>query len=139
MATASEAGGSLAAVLDEAGGLEESLARVRSLVEADRVEEARALAPWVLERWPHDERAQYWVRVLEPPVVSRADGAPNQDFPVEREWLKQHRHEYPGCWIAVREDQLIAAYPELERVYAEVRQTLGDESAVVFFQPPDRP
>ena len=53
----------------------------------------------------------------------------------ERAWLREHAHEYPGCWLAVYEDRLIAAHLRLREVVAAARAALGEEKALLFFQP----
>ena len=50
-------------------------------------------------------------------------------------WLKEHAHEYPGCWLAIYEDNLIAADPDLQTVLARTREAIGEESALVVQQP----
>src|SRR5262245_28513065 len=114
------------AALDDAwqssDDLDADLAQLRSLVEADEVEAARALAPKILDRWPDSPRAQHWARVLEPPKVTVLHGHPNESYETERQWLKQHRREYPGCWLAVKGDRLLIADPDLGRVYQKLAE-----------------
>ncbi len=119
------------------GSLEESLALLRSLVEADDVEAARSLAPQLLERWPESPEARHWARVLAPPKATALRGETSRCVEREREWLRQHRHEYPGCWLAVYEDRLVAADPDLQTVYKIAREALGDRGAVIYFQAGD--
>jgi len=116
------------------GDMEEDLALLRSLVEANDVEGARALAPRILERWPDSRRTQHWARVLEPAKATVLHGYPNESFRQEHDWLRRHAHEYPGCWIAVKGDRLIAADPSLRRVYELIRETVGATGALIHFQ-----
>jgi hypothetical protein len=94
-------------------------------------------------RWPDSPRVQYWARVLAPPEVVPTSGRDPRSRPRDREraWPREHAREYPGCWLAVYEDRLIAADPDLAVVYSAVRQALGAEGAVLHWQPgkPDRP
>jgi hypothetical protein len=53
----------------------------------------------------------------------------------ERAWLQAHAREHPGCWLAVFEDRLIAADPDLRAVLAITRQSLGDKSALLHYEP----
>jgi hypothetical protein len=117
--------------------MDDALARLRALVEEGDVEAARALLPPLLERWPEAPRIRYWARVLEPASATVLHGEPARSFAEEREWLRRHRAEHPGCWIAVYGDRLIAADPDLERVYQAVRDALGDQGAVIYFQGKD--
>jgi hypothetical protein len=72
--------------------------------------------------------------VLEPPKARVLHGHPTESFEQERQWLLQHRREYPGCWLAVKGDQLVAADPSLGRVYEILREVPGGERAVIYFE-----
>jgi hypothetical protein len=118
--------------------LEAGLLQIRAdLSHGGRVPEARAAVKELQARWPEDERVQYWARVLAPPQFIPTPEAHRNTRPIdrEREWLIQHRGEYPGCWVAVYEDRLIAADPDLGVVLAETRRQLGDKDAVLYQQP----
>jgi hypothetical protein len=116
------------------GDVDADLTELRALVEADDVEAARALAPKILDRWPDSPRAQHWARVLEPPKARVLHGHPTVSLEQERQWLLKHRHEYPGCWIAVKGDQLVAADPSLKRVHDILKDVPGGERAVIYFE-----
>lgn len=119
---------------------EEALDRLRSLIEAERVEEARRLAATAAGHWPDSAPLRRWARVLEPPEATLSERKPLRplrDTRRERRWLREHRHEYPGCWIAVLGDRLLAADPDLARVHAAVRAAAGDTGAVIWFQDGD--
>jgi hypothetical protein len=126
-----------AASLDTDDELNQALAQLRDDVSNGRVPEARAAVKELAVRWPESERVQYWGRVLAPPRVIPTPEIHRHLRPLdqERAWLKQHAREYPGCWLAVYQDQLIAADPDLAKVHAEVRRTLGDEVALLHYQP----
>lgn len=114
--------------------LEEALAQVRSLVEEGRVKPALTLLKSMAERWPDAPRVQRWIYVLDVPPGRVLHGKPTINLDREHAWLKAHRHEYPGCWIAVKGDELMLADPELKNVHAAVRDRLGDEGAVIWFE-----
>jgi hypothetical protein len=118
--------------------LDQELARLRDdISHGGRVPEAREAVKELEARWPDDPRVQYWARVLAPPRVVPTPEAHLHRRPLDREraWLKQHARDYPGCWLAVYEDRLIAADPDLSVVYAEVRRVLGTEGALLHWQP----
>jgi hypothetical protein len=117
--------------------LDQKLTQLRADLSNSRVTEARAMVQEMEARWPDSKRVQYWARVLAPPVVIPTTGPDPRSRPRDREraWLREHGHEYPGCWLAVYEDRLIAADPDLGVVYSEVRRTLGPEGAVLHWQP----
>jgi hypothetical protein len=113
------------------------LAQLRDDVSSGRVEEARAAVQNLEARWPESERVQYWSRVLAPPAARTLPRPDPRSRPLDREraWLREHAREYPGCWLAVYEDRLIAADPDLEVVLAAASQTPEGEHALLYQQP----
>lgn len=89
--------------------LERALARLRHLVETSAVPEARAFVKELVARWPEDPRVRKWDHVLEPPRVVRREPGRGRSYRQEWDWLKAHAHEYPGMWLLVYEDRLVAA------------------------------
>lgn len=117
------------------GEMAEEQQRLARLLEAGRIEEARSLAPVLAARWPESRSLQRLARVLAPPRILATGGKPGRSLEAEHNWLRQHAREYPGCWIAVYQDRLIAAGPLLRDVLQSATDTVGDEDAVLFFQP----
>jgi hypothetical protein len=120
--------------------LERRLAQLRDdISRGGRVSEAREAVKELEARWPEDPRVQYWARVLAPPGVIPTPDAHRHRRPLDRDrvWLKQHAREYPGCWLAVYEDHLIAADPDFGVVLSEARRTLGEGKAFLHYQPGD--
>lgn len=118
------------------------LARLNRLVEEHKVEEARRLAPELAAKWPDSPEIQHMVRVLEPPrILPNKPGPKGRDFGEDFAWIKEHAHEYPGCWIALYKGRLIAANPSRARVVEAVRASLNarEELALLHFQPTDNP
>jgi hypothetical protein len=127
--------GSTELVGSEPPVLEEQLAGLRHLLEQDAVEEARSLAQDLFRRWPESERVHHWAEVLAPPKVSVSQAGQARSLDRERTWLSEHAGDYPGCWLAVFEDRLVAADPDLRVVLAATRKTLGRNSALLHFEP----
>jgi hypothetical protein len=117
--------------------LGEELALVKDHVSQGRLREARTLVNELASNWPSSPQVQYWTRVLAPPIVRRVTEADprSRPFDREREWLHEHAREYPGQWLAVYEDRLIAANPDLGVVLAEKRGTPEGQRALLHFQP----
>jgi hypothetical protein len=113
-----------------------ALEHIRRLIETSAVEEARALAREMGARWPDDRDAQHWARVLAPPRGRVVPGRRSRSLDRERAWLREHAHEYPGQWLAIFGDQLIAADPSLATVLKTVRETPGAETAALYYQMP---
>jgi hypothetical protein len=117
----------------------EALARLRRLLEEGAVEEARRLAPEMTARWPASAAIQHLARVLEPPrVVPSPPGLRGRSFDREHAWLQQHAGEHPGCWLAIYGDQLIAANPDLSVVRRAIRAAIGDEMALLHYEPAEQ-
>lgn len=122
------------APVSSSGDEQADVQRLREMVEQNDVEGARAFVKDLEQWWPDSERVRYWARVLAPPVVRVVKGQRGRSLEKERAWLKEHAREYPGCWLAVFEDRLIAADPDFGVVLAVVRETPGAESALFSYQ-----
>jgi hypothetical protein len=127
-----------AAATNERPGLPDSdveaaLAPLGPLLERGDDEGARRLVGQLLEQWPDSPRLQHLITILAPPTVrALADGKPvNRDR--ERAWLRAHAHEYPGFWIAVLGDELVAADPVLKVVLARMKQDPAYADAILYF------
>jgi hypothetical protein len=123
------------AELEDSPGLVEDLARLRELLEQGAVEEARAFVKEIEKEWPDSQRVRHFARVLAPPIASVRRGERGRSLEREHAWLREHAREYPGCWLAVWEDRLIAADPDLNVVIATARRMPGAEHALLHFQP----
>jgi hypothetical protein len=113
------------------------IACLRSLVEASRVEDARSLVKQLETRWPDSEEVKSWARVLAPPRFLGRSPASGGSLERERDWLRAHAKDYPGCWLALDGDRLIAADPGFKVVLSAVKST-GVSDALMHFQPAPR-
>ena len=111
------------------------LQHLRDLLEGVRITEARRFVKELGQRWPESERVRHYAHVLQPPVVRSRPDIPARSSAREWKWLEEHGHEYPGCWLAIYEDRLIAADPNRRVVMARAEQELGDEPYLIFHQP----
>jgi hypothetical protein len=111
------------------------LDRLRSMVEHDDVEGARAFVKEAEQRWPDSHRVSHWARVLAPPVTRVVPGKAGRSLAREHAWLREHRREYPGCWLAVLEDRLLDADPDLGTLLARLREMPRGNEALLHFQP----
>jgi hypothetical protein len=108
--------------------LEEKLAELRRLFETSRIPEARLFVKELALAWPEDPRVRHWDKVLAPPVARLIPGpGTGRDRTRDYQWLDEHASEYPGCWIAVYEGELVAADPSLATVNEMIRTTLPAE------------
>jgi hypothetical protein len=122
-------------VSDGTQALAEDLACLRGFLEREDVEGARKFVQELEQRWPDSDRVRHFARVLAPPKVRMVPGVRGRPLHKEHAWLRAHAREYPGCWLAIFEDRLIAANSDLGLVLATVRQTPGAEESLLYFQP----
>lgn len=126
----------LADATQEQQAMRADLDRLIRLVEENRIEEARRLAPALVARWPGSRPIQRLARTLEPPkLLPNPPDIQLRSLDRERAWLREHASEYPGCWIAVAGDGLVAAAPDLGEVIDRISSIEGGAAAVLFFQP----
>jgi hypothetical protein len=111
------------------------LDRLRSMVEHEDVDGARVFVKELEQRWPDSHRVQYWARVLAPPVARRVPGKTGRSLAREDAWLREHRREHPGCWLAVLEDRLLDADPDLGTLLSRLREMPRGREALLHFQP----
>jgi len=116
-------------------GLKEDLTRLRDLLARGDVKQARALLKELEQRWPDSAWVRHYAQVLARPTASMRAGEQGPSHDREHAWLREHGPEYPGCWIAVLEDRLVAADPDFAVALSAVRGTPDGERALLFFQP----
>lgn len=72
----------------------------------------------LIEQLPSTERARLNQMLIEqkpgpsktkPPLDKRVPARPMPDRTSERQWVKEHKQEYAGQWVALDGDRLIAA------------------------------
>jgi len=87
---------------------EEYAARIRDLVESDRVTGARRLVTEAIERFPDHPELIPWQKALSRATVVRVGGPLDRDRTPEYRWLETQGPQYRGEWVAVLGDQLVA-------------------------------
>ena len=60
---------------------------------------------------------------------------PQQDH----DWLREHGHDYAGCWVAVHRGRLLAADPDLGRVMELANAEVGPANELITRAPERRP
>ena len=115
--------------------LTDERAQLADLVGRGELAGAWEMAPEMERRWPHDEGVRRFARVLAPPTVSVRKGKPARPRHQEYRWLREYSREYPGCWLAILGDRLIAASPDVKVVVEAVRQDPGAKGALLHFEP----
>jgi hypothetical protein len=121
--------------LDQDQVLRDDLARLVHMIETPHpMRDIRAYVAELEARWPDSEEVRHWAYVLAPPVVTAGKGKPMRSMDKEHAWLRAHGREYPDCWLAIYDDRLITASPDLDEVMETLKNTPGTEGALLFFQ-----
>ena len=84
---------------------------------------ARQLATEGAARYPEHAELAKSARVLAPPTVTRAPRPHTAATQANRTWLKTHRQDYAGQWVALRDGHLLAAAPSFDQLVAHVDET----------------
>jgi hypothetical protein len=84
---------------------------------------ARQVAMDGAARYPDHAELAKSARVLAPPTVTISPRKHTANIPANRAWLKAHRQDYAGQWIALRDGHLLAAAPSFDALAAEVDAT----------------
>jgi hypothetical protein len=122
----------------EPAELEEQLTLMTALLERNEVQRARDLIRVLETRWPQSDRVRHLARTLAPPVTRLLPDVRGRSRQKERDWLHRHAQDYPNHWLALLEDHLIAADPDVRVVVAAMRQRPGAETALLHYQPGPR-
>jgi hypothetical protein len=118
--------------------LEEGIASVHALLDQGDIENARRLLARLQERWPDADQARRLAHAIAPPTAAVRPGRRARSRIREYAWLREHAHEYPGHWLAIYEDQLVAADPDLQAVLATARESVGEQKVLLHKQAPAR-
>jgi len=81
---------------------------------------ARKLAAEGAERFPDHRELQKMATILAEPTVRRGTGAADPGLLANRDWLRSHREEYKGRWVALRAGQLLGVAESVEQLVAQV-------------------
>jgi hypothetical protein len=119
------------------GDLEQGMAQVRSLLQQADLNAARACLAQLKEEWPDSERVARLSRLLTPSGVRLDSERSDRARAEEHQWLRQHARRYPGHWLALLGDRLIAADRELSAVLEQVRRTARPDDVLLHFVPLD--
>jgi hypothetical protein len=115
--------------------LAEEVQQLRDLLDAEDVEGARRFVKELEVRWPDSERVRHYAHVVATPKVQMRSDIRVRPLNKEWEWLRQHAHEHPGCWLAILGDQLVAADPDGSVVRAKAREVPGEDRPLIYYQP----
>lgn len=115
---------------------ESDVATLQSLLTRGKIEQARCLVNELAVRWPESDLVRRFARVLAPPVarvVEGRKGITREQAQKESAWLRENGGHYPGCWIILQDDRLLAAHPQLRVAIEEAdRQVSGDVGSLHY-------
>lgn len=107
--------------------------KIRELVEADKVEDARRLLAEALSGH-HDENLSGWQKVL-----AKTKGQPNPDVEPDFDrtpeflWITEHSEAYRGQWVALLGSELLAHSTSLKVVVAALERNKPPRRAVLHY------
>jgi hypothetical protein len=99
-------------------------ARVRALIESDRVVQARALVSEALEGNPDDSELLSLQRVLKPPRATTRQ-VTDVDRTQEFRWIVANCDAYRGRWVAIQGGELVADAPSFAELQSRIKNLEG--------------
>jgi hypothetical protein len=115
---------------------EDAVRVVRALVESSRVREAREKTAEFLQIWPDSKPLKTAESVLAP-AIARAvpPRKPQRSRALEYQWIRENARNYPGEWLLVFENRLIASSPSFKEVLERGQSIESGADGVLWFQP----
>lgn len=106
---------------------EDIIYAIKRAFETDSPRLAERLAKEGAERYPKHAELQKYARVLAPPTVRLVPSTPESRAAVKAnsKWLKAHRNEYVGNWIALQNGQLLHVSSTFDDLIAAVGEVHG--------------
>ena len=101
---------------------------VRWALEAGAYRAATLLATEGAERFPQHAELAKMARILAPPKVIRSDLPPDPSIAANMDWLRAHRDEYRGQWVALRAGVLLGT----GNSFGELADRIGDIKGVLI-------
>ncbi|HSN97240.1 MAG TPA: hypothetical protein VLS89_03045 [Candidatus Nanopelagicales bacterium] len=105
---------------EEQGASSDIEAELRMLFEEGRVEEARRRVAEEIARG-REEEVRVWASLLAPPTAQTRPASGRGDVEANRAWLREHRHEHRGAWVALRDGQLVDSDRSLRELRSRLR------------------
>ena len=97
-------------------------AAVRLALAAGAHGAGRALSAQGFAAFPESAILQKMATILSPPRVVRVGLPADPSVAANQQWMRAHWEKYRGCWVALRDGNLLAAAPTLR----EVEQQVGE-------------
>ncbi len=110
----------------------DALARIRDLLERERVSDARSVLQEALVSQPHDEDLLRLQSLLAPPQV-RESGALDTDRTKDFHWLSKNAAKHRGGWVAIHEGKLVADATSLDELLERVSALALTHTPLIHF------
>ncbi len=94
-------------------------ARIRDLLENERVSEARRVLHEALANQPQDEELRRLRTVLALPKVRRS-GALDVDRTKDFQWLSENGARHRGSWVALYDGELVSEAASLDELVSRI-------------------
>ena len=109
-----------------------AVARIRNLLENERVSEARRVLDEALVNQPKDEELQRLRTVLAPPKVRRS-GALDADRTKDFQWLAENGAKHRGSWVAIHQGELVSEATSLDELLERVSTLVLARAPLLHF------
>ncbi len=99
---------------------ERHIRAVRLALASGAYRAAQKLASVGAERFPDSVPLRRMAKILAPPIVHSVERPADSGLSANRDWLRSHRSEYKGRWIALRDGQMLASAESAEQLAEQV-------------------
>lgn len=76
-------------------------------------------------QYPDQVEIQKYVQILAPAKIKPDNSSPQPEGAKDIQWLKEHRQEYSGQWVALLHGELLGAAPTLKELTRQVGSPKG--------------
>ena len=98
-------------------GLQEIEEHISYLISEGRIGEACTLLQEAKTAGVWSETLERWAELFYPGKTRVVPGTrTGRSRKLEQQWLREHAHEYPNCWLALADDKLVAFGEDLAEV-----------------------
>lgn len=105
---------------------EEVMKAADAQIERGGLHQAWEIASEGLALFPDHEELKKYVYILAPAKVTVVDRGGHPEIGADHEWMKTHRAEYWGKWVAIKNGELLAvgdSYDEVRAHFDVIKNT----------------
>mgnify|MGYP006272214089 CR=1 FL=1 len=73
-----------------------------------------------LKHFPEHKELQKYAYILAPTKVTSVNRGGHPEIGADHEWMKKHRLEYRGRWVAIKNGQLLASGKNLDEIVDQI-------------------